>query len=167
MIELRRITEKSMSKILALNVSENQKHYIDTGGNKDALAFCYAWTVEGKDVHAHAVYAEDEVVGLMIYLYEMIDFEEEEFHGLPCYGKVACWIDYLMIDEKHQGKGYGKLAFEKLLEDIEKTALEVTEYAMIRYSTDNNVAKNIYSLFGFKELFVLEDGCYALKHLMG
>jgi len=67
MIELRRITEKSMSKILALNVSENQKHYIDTGGNRDALAFCYAWTVEGKDVHAHAVYAEDEVIGLMIY----------------------------------------------------------------------------------------------------
>jgi len=167
MIELRKITEDNLSAVLALNVSENQKHHLDAGGNSAALAFAYAWTVEDKGVRALAVCANDEVVGLMIYLYEMIDFEEEEFHGLPCYGKVVCWLDYLMIDEKHQGKGYGKLAFEKLLEDIKKTALGITEYAMIRYSADNNVAKNMYASFGFEELFILEDGCYALKHLVG
>jgi len=29
----------------------------------------------------------------------------------------------------------------------------------------NNIARNIYSSFGFKKFAVLEDGCYALKNL--
>lgn len=166
MIELRKITGGNISKILSLKVAKNQLDYLDAGGNRDALAFCYAWTVEGTEVYAYAINVADEVVGLMIYLYEMIDWEEEVFHELPCYGKVTCWVDYLMIDEKHQGKGYGKLAFEKLLKDIKKNSEGKADYAMIRYTKDNVAAKKLYTSFGFNEFTVLEDGCYALKRLM-
>jgi len=166
MVELRKITEDNLSAVLALNVSENQRHHIDAGGNMAALAFAYAWTVEKIEVHAFAIHINDEAVGLMMYKNEMIDFGEEEFHDLPCYGKVVWWIDYFMIDTRHQGKGYGKLAFEKLLENIEKTAYGINEYAMIRYSADNDIVRSLYASFGFEELFTLEDGSYALKQLM-
>ena len=162
MINLKNVNTENISAILNLNLLDEQKHFVDAGGNRDALAFCYAWTVENKEVVAKGIYHENTVIGLVIYYYEFIDFSEVEFHDLPCYNSDVCWIDYIMIDEKYQGKGYGKIAFQLLMDDIRINSLNKAEYAMIRYSDDNDVARNLYKSEGFKEFAILEDGCYAM-----
>lgn len=54
-----------------------------------------------------------------------------------------------MIDEKFQGKGYGKAAMERVLEDIRQ---EKAEVVLVRYNLANEVARKLYESFGFAEL---------------
>jgi len=126
-----------------LRVTDSQKTYTDVGSNSDALAYAYNWMMDNKPIGAFAVYAGEEVVGLMIYVYEIVD-DEEYFKNLPCFEKNTCWIDYCMIDEKHQGKGYGKQAFEKLLEDIKAKPHGDADHIMIKYGVANERARNLY-----------------------
>ncbi|MED4887190.1 GNAT family N-acetyltransferase [Lysinibacillus sp. FSL R7-0073] len=65
-----------------------------------------------------AIYVDEVVVGFMMYIYDTLDhesFENEEF-----YGKKSYFVWHMTIDKRYQGKGYGKLAFEKMLMDIQK-----------------------------------------------
>lgn len=164
MITLEKITENNLSDVLQLKVADNQAHHVDAGGTAVAISFAFAWLNEGKEVSAFAIEKDGEVIGLAIYYLELIDFGEEEFHNLPFYNDKVVWFDYFIIDEKHQGNGYGRVAFAKLLQQIEEQHSE-TEYIMIRYSEDNEVARKLYNSAGFDELFTLEQASYATYKL--
>ncbi len=61
-----------------------------------------------------------------------------------------------MIDVKHQGKGYGRAALARALDEI-KATLEVKKVS-IGYMPENAVAKQFYASFGFVEVGRDEDG---------
>ena len=61
-----------------------------------------------------------------------------------------------MIDRKHQGKGYGRTALSKALEEIR--AIPGVNRISIRYMPKNRVAKPFYASFGFVEVGWDRDG---------
>lgn len=72
----------------------------------------------------------------------------------------------MMIDKHYQGQGYGKLAFEKMLKDIETTPDGEAEYVTLFYHTSNVKAKTLYASFGFMETGIIQDSSMlAIKKL--
>ena len=61
-----------------------------------------------------------------------------------------------MIDKEHQGKGYGRAALTKALDEIR--AIPGIGKISICYMPDNPVAKPFYASFGFVEVGLDEDG---------
>jgi diamine N-acetyltransferase len=61
-----------------------------------------------------------------------------------------------MIDRKYQGKGYGRAALSKALEEIR--AIPGVNRISIRYMPENPVAKPFYASFGFVEAGRDRDG---------
>jgi diamine N-acetyltransferase len=61
-----------------------------------------------------------------------------------------------MIDRKHQGKGYGRAALSKALEEIK--AIPGVKRVSIGYMPENPVAGPFYASFGFKEVGRDRDG---------
>lgn len=99
-----------------------------------------------------AVYNENEMVGFLMY-------GEDDINE----GDGTIWIIRLMIDEKFQGKGYGKAAMLKIIEHI-KTNYRQTEI-FVSFVPDNVAAKKLYESIGFEDTGRFEEGesVYKLK----
>jgi len=97
------------------------------------------------DARPRAVYAGKRVVGFLMY-----DVQ-------PAKGKSReASIYRFMIDRKHQGKGYGRAALSKALEEIR--AIPGVKRVSIGYMPENPVAGPFYASFGFKEVGRDRDG---------
>jgi len=97
------------------------------------------------DARPRAVYAGKRVVGFLMY-----DVQPEK-------GKSReASIYRFMIDRKHQGKGYGRAALSKALEEIK--AIPGVKRVSIGYMPENPVAGPFYASFGFKEVGRDRDG---------
>ncbi|MBQ1306586.1 MAG: GNAT family N-acetyltransferase, partial [Erysipelotrichaceae bacterium] len=57
----------------------------------------------------------------------------------------------LMIDKKHQGKGYGRDAIRLALDFIRTWPCGKAEYCEISYEPENEAARKLYRSLGFKE----------------
>jgi diamine N-acetyltransferase len=84
--------------------------------------------------NAFAVYVEDEMVGFVMYGYD-----EDDGHF---------YLGRLMIDEKHQGKGYGKAATLEVIERM-KHLPECNEL-FLSFVPENTGAEKLYSSVGFE-----------------
>ncbi|MFS0690596.1 GNAT family N-acetyltransferase [Sporosarcina sp. 179-K 8C2 HS] len=69
---------------------------------------------------------------------------DEDDHGY--------WIYRMMIDQKHQGKGYGKEAIQLVIDDIRSMKEERHQTITLSYEPSNEHAKRIYENMGFKEV---------------
>lgn len=164
MIELRKITEDNIDEVIALEVGENQKDFIETS-NLRSIADAYVLNADGIPATPFAIYADGAAVGFLMYIYDTTDhesFQNEVFYGKKCY-----FIWHFMIDKSYQGKGYGKLAFEKMLADIETMPYGEAEYVDLFYHKGNVVAKTIYASFGFVDTGIIQDNSvHAIKNLV-
>ena len=97
------------------------------------------------DARARAVYAGERVVGFLMYDAGAADDAPRE-----------AVIYRFMIDRRHQGKGYGRAALAKALDEIR--AIPRVSKVSISYMPDNPVAKPFYASFGFVEVGLDEDG---------
>ncbi|MGE7023497.1 GNAT family N-acetyltransferase [Solibacillus cecembensis] len=163
MIELRKITGENIEEVIALDVGGNQKDFIETT-NLRSFADAHMLNVDGIPATPIAIYADEVVVGFLMYIYDTLDhesFENEVFYGEKCY-----FVWHIMIGESYQGKGYGKLAFEKMLMDIETRPHGEAKYVALFYHTSNVVAKALYASFGFVETGIIQDhSMFAIKNL--
>ena len=57
------------------------------------------------------------------------------------------WLDRFMIDQKQQGKGYGKRTLPMLIDYIKKRYQ--CEKIYLSISPDNKIAQKLYEQFGF------------------
>ncbi|WP_409340623.1 GNAT family N-acetyltransferase [Paenibacillus sp. MBLB4367] len=97
------------------------------------------WIAESKcvdDFELRAVYSDDELVGFIVFC------NKPDQDG-------NYWIPALMIDAKHQGKGYGKDAMAKL---IALMGSMNCQRIMIGHRPENQVAGNLYESLGFKKV---------------
>ncbi|MFD4490413.1 GNAT family N-acetyltransferase [Lysinibacillus fusiformis] len=163
MIELRKITGENIEEIIALEVEERQKDFIETT-NLKGFADAHMLNTDGIPATPVAIYVDEVVVGFMMYIYDTLDhesFENEDF-----YGKKSYFIWHMMIDKRYQGKGYGQLAFEKMLMNIEKMPYGEAKYVTLFYHTSNAKAKTLYASFGFEDTGIIQDhSMLAIKHL--
>ena len=63
----------------------------------------------------------------------------------------------LMIDEKHQKKGYGREAMKLALEFVKTWPCGKAEYWVTSYEPENEAAKKLYESFGFAETGEMDD----------
>lgn len=122
---------------LRLQVAESQKHYVANSAVMLARAYAY----RDQRSRAFVIYNDATPVGMGLY-YDMPDLE--------CYD-----LSQIFIDERYQGKGYGKAATKAVLEAMKQDG----KYRKIDlcYIEGNDAAKKLYESFGFVEIDRDED----------
>lgn len=63
-------------------------------------------------------------------------------------GGMVTWIEELYIQKKYRSRGLGKELFKYLEETKDDTVARLR----LEVEADNNIAKNLYTKMGFKEL---------------
>jgi diamine N-acetyltransferase len=96
-----------------------------------------------------AVRVDEEVVGFVMW---GIDPADESF-----------WIGGLVIDRRHQRRGYGRAVVTQLLE---RAAADGRQEAALTYHPQNTVAQSLYARMGFVETGEVDgDETVARKRL--
>ena len=122
---------------LSLSVSEPQKNYVSDSYAMLARAYAY----REQRSRAFVIYDDETPVGMGLY-YDLPDLE--------CYD-----LSQIFIDERYQGKGYGKAATKAVLEAMKQDG----KYSKVDlcYIEGNDAAKKLYEGFGFAEIDRDED----------
>ena len=116
---------------LGLKVSRSQKTHVADSATLLARAYAY------RDYRSRAfvIYDDDTPVGMGLY-YDLPEME--------CYD-----LSQLFIDERYQGRGYGKAATQLVLDAMKQDG----KYGKVAlcYVEGNDVAKQMYEKLGFVE----------------
>jgi diamine N-acetyltransferase len=136
-LELRPVTVANWNSLIKLKVREDQKNFVASN------LYSIAEAQFGFDEEGHwrlfpfGLYMEDEPVGFAMM---GLNYVHSGFQGL---------ILRLMVDEKFQGKGYGRAAMESML--VTFRADESVNVVCITYEPENEPARKLYASLGFKE----------------
>ena len=122
---------------LGLTVSESQKNYVSDSYAMLARAYAY----REQRSRAFVIYNDETPVGMGMY------------HDCP--DMDAFDLSQIFIDERYQGKGYGKVATKLVLEAMKHDG----KYSktVLCYIEGNDAAKKLYESFGFVEIDRDED----------
>ena len=129
MINLRDITETNLISIIDLDVSENQNDLVAPN------AVSIAQGHYSKSAWFKGIFNDDVAIGFV-----MLDLITEE---------NKCFLWRFMIDKKHQGKGYGKIALTQVIEYVK--SFKVFDNIGTSYVPTDNSAEGFYKNFGFIE----------------
>lgn len=128
MVELREINAGNFDDVIELTVFDEQKDFV--ASNMYSLA-------ESKvkpECVPLAIYSDDDLVGFVMY-------------NTDAYDNHEYWIWRLMIDRKHQKKGYGKAAMQlvlaKMMSDDDRSKIYIS------FEPENTGAKALYEQLGF------------------
>lgn len=146
MPEIRPVSKENWRELIALKVREDQKHFVATN------LYSIAEAQFGEDIpdegywamEPYGIYEEDKPVGFLMMSY---NYSFSRFQG---------FILRLMVDEKRQGKGYGKFGMEWMLEKY-RSDPRITAVA-ISYEPENETARKLYASYGFAETGEIVDG---------
>lgn len=117
---------------LGLTVSESQKNYVSDSYAMLARAYAY----REQRSKAFVIYNDETPVGMGLY------------YDLP---ELDCFdLSQLFVDERYQGRGYGKVATQLILDAMKQDG----KYNKVDlcYIEGNDAAKNLYEQFGFVEI---------------
>ncbi len=93
------------------------------------------------------IYKEDTPVGFL-----MVGFDVDDYWvDAPAIAKGNYNLWRLMIDEKHQGNGYGREAVRLALDFVRTMPCGMAEYCWLSYEPENVAARELYRSFGFVE----------------
>ena len=146
MIELKPLTVDNFHDCINIKIKDEQEGFC--ASNLYSIAEAY---VEPLAIPI-CIYANNEMIGFILYGPENSD------------DGMFMAIDRFMIDKRFQGKGYGKLAFAKLIETI-RINYEYKE-VYLSYVPENIVADKLYRSFGFIKTGEFSNGeCIAVLTL--
>jgi len=140
MPEIRPVTKDNWRELIKLEVRDDQKGFVASNVKSIAESqFGYDEPDFGHwDFHPFGIYSDDGTpVGFLMYGYNFSHPKQQAF------------IIRLMVDEKFQGKGYGRFGMEKLLEIFR--ADERIRVVGISYEPENEGARKLYASLGFIE----------------
>jgi len=140
MPEIRPVTKDNWRELIKLQVREDQKHFVASNVHSIAESqFGYDEPDDGHwDFHPFGIFDDgDTPVGFLMYSFNF---------GHP---KQQAFVVRLMVDEKFQGKGYGRFGMEKMLE-IFRADDRIKEVG-IGYEPENEGARKLYASLGFVE----------------
>ena len=137
MPEIRPVTKENWQTLIDLKVREDQTKFVASNLYSIAQAQ-FGDEYQGHwDLFPFGIYDGDEPVGFLMYAF---NFEHP---------REQAYVQRLMVDEKFQGKGYGKFAMQKALEIFQ--ADERIKNVAISYEPDNDGARKLYASLGFVE----------------
>ncbi|MBQ3128185.1 MAG: GNAT family N-acetyltransferase [Clostridia bacterium] len=144
MVELKAITKDNFEDVISLKVSEHQQAFVSSTVHSLAQAYVYRDTA-----FPFAIYADDTLVGFI-----MLGFYEEK-------KQYTLWK--FLIDNKYQNHGYGKKALKMGIEYLITTFGAKEIYVGV--SSENDIAKQLYSSVGFKQTGLIENNTEEMKYV--
>ena len=152
MPEIRPVTKENWQDLIDLKVRDDQKNFV--ASNLYSIAQSqFGDEFEGHwDLFAFGIYDNDTPVGFLMY-------------GLNyAHPTQQAYIQRLMVDEKFQGKGYGRFGMQKMLEIF--CAEDRVKEVSISYEPENDTARKLYASLGFAETGrIIEDEVEAVLKL--
>ena len=139
MPELRPVTKDNWRELIRLQVRDDQKNFVAPNVNSIAESqFGYDEAEYGHwDFHPFGIYEDDTPVGFLMYGFNYAHPQRQAF------------IIRLMVDDKFQGKGYGRFGMQQILEYFR--ADERIKTVGISYEPENEAARRLYASLGFVE----------------
>lgn len=131
-VTLKQIDENNFLDAFRLKLGEGQERFVSHPIRSLAQAYVYF-----KQCTPFGIYHNNEMVGYVMVIY---DYDLEEYN-----------IWHMMIDQKHQKKGYGKAAIGACLAYIGTKPFGDSDKIVITCHEDNIPALTIYRSFGFLE----------------
>lgn len=144
-LRLERINGKNVWDILKLKVSEEQQSFV--AGNDISIIEAYTSITGNGQIFPFGIYEGAVPVGFLMIGFGADDFRDDA----PAIAYDSYDLRRLMIDAKHQGKGYGKEALKLALEFIRTFPCGKADYCWLSYEPENEAARNLYRSFGFVE----------------
>jgi diamine N-acetyltransferase len=143
-ITLKELTQENWKACIDLKVHPEQKDFVASNLYSIAESKFYPSCVP------LAVYDNETLVGFIMYEPDL----ERKIEGAYC-------IYRLMIDCAHQGKGYGRVAMQQVIERLKK----YSDCRVIRtsYVPENTIAAKLYYSLGFQPTGEISDGQICLQ----
>lgn len=146
-IELRTIDDSNRQEVVSLRVSDGQKGFV--ASNIRSLAT--AGKEEYRDIaRPFAIYADGILVGFAMFAFELDSPEPSDRY----------WLWRFMIDEKFQGKGYGRAALDEIIACFKTQG---ADHMLLSTGEDNTAALSLYHRFGFAETGEMNDDEIVLR----
>ena len=145
MLKLEKVNGKNVWDILSLKVAESQKEYV--ASNDTSIIEAYTTITGNGYAFPFGIYENDTPVGFLMVGYDTDDYWEDA----PAIAKGNYNLWRLMIDERYQGKGYGKEAVRLALNFVRTWPCGRADYCWLSYEPENDVARELYRSFGFAE----------------
>jgi diamine N-acetyltransferase len=145
-LSIRHVTKENWRSLIKLKVRDDQSHFVASNLYSIAESKFGSDEADGShwDLEPYGIYDGDTPVGFLMYGY---NFQYPDYQA---------FILRLMVDENHQGKGYGKFGMEKMLEIFR--ADERIRSVGISYEPNNEGARKLYASLGFVETGRILDG---------
>ncbi|MCL2235608.1 MAG: GNAT family N-acetyltransferase [Defluviitaleaceae bacterium] len=148
MIELRPISilSDNMKECIELEVTLEQAKFVA----HNATSLGQAYSVNGPGglgsrAIPYTIHADGKMVGFIMYGFFKPEFDDDYGEGKDYY-----YFWRFMVDKSQQGKGYGKIALTKLMEEIKTKPCGDAEHVYVSYYPNNPIQKLYHSL-GFEE----------------
>ena len=142
MIHLEKITRENLDAVLEMKIKEEQRTFVSTAAVSLAKAYVYRDTA-----FPFAVYDDETPVGFI-----MLGYYEAR-------NQYTLW--QFFIDEKHQGRGYGRRALELGIAYLKENRGAAALYTGV--VPQNTVARGLYRSAGFRETGLEENGMLEMK----
>jgi len=154
-MEFRKITFESFKECRMLNAGENSDKFV--APNVISIAQAYV-AIENNACKPmpFAIFKEDTMVGFIMMSYIREDQDEDLDENV-----YDIWR--FMIDEKHQGKGYGKEALLKAIEFIKTKPEGPAQSLLLSYVPGNEKAESLYKKVGFVATGEIDHGEIEMK----
>ena len=147
MINLRKITEENFMDAFNLKLAPGQERFVSHPIRSLAQAYVYR-----EQCQPFGIYEGDTMVGYVMVIY---DFEIPEYD-----------IWHMMIDGSAQGRGYGGLALDQVLDYIKAKPFGNSDRVTLTCNRDNIQALNLYKSKGFKETGAVDGDEIELSLMM-
>ena len=144
MVELKKLDRQNVWQAARLKVKRAQADYV--ASNIESMLEALATREEGGVAMPFALYDGVALVGFAMIGYG--DLPGEENPAISA-GNYCLWR--LMIDERWQGRGYGKQAIETIVNYVRTKPFGEAETCWLSYDPDNQRLKKLFNSFGFME----------------
>ena len=134
-VTLRPVDSKNWRDVARLKVAQDQREFVAEPCYY--LALCHY----GDLWRPLAIYLGEQVIGFMMWAVDPDD--------------GSCWLGGILIDQGHQGQGYGRRAVQTAMDQLAQA--HGHQHFALSYNPSNAVARHVYKTLGFVETDEWED----------
>ncbi len=130
-VTLKRVTKDNWRDVIALEVAGEQRRLLDSESVLHFLAEAQFYP----SYAPYAIYDGETLVGFVSFGYLPDD-------------PSKWWVPFLIIDRRHQRKGYGRAAMQAVIHRVREEALDCEAIGLC-YKPENAAACRLYRSLGF------------------
>lgn len=140
-VSLREITPENFKECLELKVADDQKMFVAPNVKSIAISKIFPACLP------FAIYENDQMVGFVMYGYDSKD------------GRF--YLERLMIDERFQGKGYGRAATLEVIDRLKEN--KHCKEIYLSFVPENTNAEQLYKSVGFERTGEISQGEIVMR----